>query len=142
MTMRDEIPRLPMPLSLDVSQVVLARADWDRLVEAVEDAVDAAAARTALAEDAALADALERGRGETVEVTTPLVVLEAEATGAHPVKAWREHRGWTQSQLGTVCGVSRNLIAQLETGRRMGSLHTLACLATALRVPIDLLLRP
>jgi DNA-binding XRE family transcriptional regulator len=152
MSTRDETAfDLPEPILVGESEVVLSRRDWDRIVEALtehlefvddpdEDAADLAAAEAARVDDAILAARIERERGAPVEVTIPIEVLEAELGGAHPIKAWREHRNWTQSQLSAESGVGRDLIAQIETRRKNGSIETFNRLARALRVPIEALL--
>lgn len=150
-TRGEAIFALPEPLSLSDREVVLSRDDWDRIVEVLaarsdvtddpdEDAADLAAAAAARAEDAALAVHIEQDRGAPVEVTIPIEVLEAELEGAHPIRAWREHRAWTQSQLASRSGVARDLIAQIETRRKNGSIQTLNRLARALGVPLEALI--
>jgi DNA-binding XRE family transcriptional regulator len=141
---------LPQPKSVTESEVVLSREDWDRIVDlfedtefiddAAEDADDTAAVAAARADDAAFAVRLEEERGVPIEVTIPIEVIEAKLDGAHPIKAWRDHREWTQSNLATASGVGRDLIAQIETRRKKGSVETLDRLARALRVPIEALL--
>ncbi|HEV2100035.1 MAG TPA: helix-turn-helix transcriptional regulator [Stellaceae bacterium] len=152
MSTRDETTfALPRPISLGDSEVVLTRRDWDRIVEAFstrldidndpdEDAADLAAAAAARAEDAGLAALIEKERGAPVEVTIPIEVFEAELEGAHPIKAWREHRKWTQWRLASESSVARDLIAQIETRRKTGSIQTLNRLARALAVPLDALI--
>ncbi len=114
---------------------MLSRDDWDRIVEVLggpasaselaEDADDIAAVAAARAEDAAFAARVEGERGMPVEVAIPIEVIEAKLDGAHPIKAWRESRDWTQLSVSFKSGVSRDLIAQLETRREKGSIETL-----------------
>jgi ribosome-binding protein aMBF1 (putative translation factor) len=137
---------LPKPKSVTSEDVVLSRADWERLVTAVEnlesdeDADDIAAVAAARAENAALAARLEAERGCPVETTIPMEVVEAELDGVHPVRAWRERRKWTRSQLASESGVTRDLIAQIETRRKTGSVQALNRLALTLAVPLDALI--
>jgi DNA-binding XRE family transcriptional regulator len=141
---------LPKPKSVTEREVVLSRADWDRIVEIIgesalanelaEDADDIAAVAAMRAEDAIFAARIESERGVPVEVTIPIEVIEAELNGAHPIKAWREYRDWTQLRLSSEAGVGRDLIAQIETRRKQGSVDTLDRLARALNVPIEALL--
>ncbi|HTV44636.1 MAG TPA: helix-turn-helix transcriptional regulator [Stellaceae bacterium] len=152
MSTRDEASfALPKPIALGDAEVVLSRSDWDRLVEVFnarldrgndpdEDAADLAAAAAARADDAGVAARIEKERGSPVEVTIPIEVLEAELEGAHPIKAWREHRKWTQSRLAAESSVARDLIAQIETHRKTGSIQTLNRLARALAVPLEALI--
>jgi DNA-binding XRE family transcriptional regulator len=138
---------LPKPKLITDNEVVLSRDDWDRIVEVLEermvatelaeDADDIAAVAAAREEDAALAARIEGERGMPVEVTVPIEVIEAKLDGAHPIKAWRECRDWTQLDLAARSGVSRDLIAQLETRRKKGGIETLSRIARALGVPIE-----
>ena len=135
---------LPKPKSVTDEEVVLSRADWERLVSALEDidedADDIAAVSVARAENAALAARLAAERGVSVETTIPIEVVTAELDGAHPLRAWRDHRGWTQAELAAKSGVARDLIAQIETRRRNGSIQSMNRLARALGVPIEALI--
>jgi DNA-binding XRE family transcriptional regulator len=108
--------------------------------EIEEDVDDIAAVEAARAEDAALARRLEAERGCPVATTIPIEVITAELDGKHPIRAWRDYRGWTQAQLASNSGVARDLIAQIETRRKNGSVETLDGLARALRVPMETLL--
>jgi DNA-binding XRE family transcriptional regulator len=134
---------LPRPKSETTDEVVLSREDWERIVAALgsidEDEDDIAAVAAARADDARFAAHVAAERGVPVEVTIPIEVIEARLDGAHPVKAWREHREWTQLYLSFKSGVGRDLIAQIETHRKKGSIETLSRLARALGVPIEAL---
>jgi len=139
---------LPKPKIVTSEEVVLAREDWDRLIAdfgadvryAVdEDEDDIAAVRAARADDRQYAAHLEAERGFPIETTVPLEVVKAKLDGVHPIKAWRDHRGWTQVHLSFKSGVGRDLIAQIETRRKNGSVETLSRLARALSVPIEAL---
>jgi len=141
---------LPKPTMVGENEVTLAREDWDRLVEfladvalldeAEDDADDIAAVMAARAEDAAFHARIEAERGTPVEVTIPIEVVEAKLEGAHPVRAWRNHRGWTQLYLSFKSDVGRDLIAQIETRKKNGSIETLDRLARALDVPMEALI--
>ena len=69
----------------------------------------------------------------------PAAVLDAQLEGDHPIKAWRDHRRLTQDALATAAGVSKPYLSQIENRRRDGSVDVLRALATALAVPLDLL---
>lgn len=141
---------LPKPKLITDNEVVLSRDDWDRIVEVLEermvatelaeDADDIAAVAAAREEDAAFAARIEGERGMPVEVTIPIEVVDAKLDGVHPIKAWRECRNWTQSHLSSESKVSRDLIAQIETRRKKGSVETLDRIARALGVPIEALI--
>jgi DNA-binding XRE family transcriptional regulator len=141
---------LPKPTSVGENEVILTREDWDRLVEfladaalleeADDDADDIAAVTAARAEDAAFRARVETERGGPVETTIPIEVIDAKLEGAHPVRAWRNYRGWTQLYLGGRSDVGRDLIAQIETRKKNGSIETLDRLARALGVPMEALI--
>lgn len=98
---------------------------WERMREVAEEAED-------------IAD-LERFDREDDGFRIPLAVVEAELAGAHPVRAWREHRGLTLQTLADTAGVSKPYVSQIESGKRTGTAATLKKLARALGVPLDAL---
>lgn len=92
----------------------------------------------ATAEDAAAAVARFRARlaaGE--EELIPAAVVDRLLAGESPIRVWREHRGLTQSALGRASGVNRVVVADIEAGRKGGSVRSLKALAAALGVRID-----
>lgn len=95
---------------------------WDRVKEMVEDAEDAADYARAVAHDDG--------------VRFPAAVAHAIADGAHPVRAWREHRAMTLQALAEAAGVSKPYVSQIEGGKRVGTARTLKKLAAALGVPM------
>ena len=104
---------------------VVPIALWRTLAEHLEDAEDAAA--------------FDRARAQDDGTRIPHSIVQAELDGLHPVRAWREHRGMTQAALAGAAGVSRAFICQIEAGERTGSMDTLAAIARALDVSLDLL---
>ena len=98
---------------------------WERLREAAEHAED-------------LAD-LERFEREDDGVRFPAPVAMAMADGAHPVQAWRKHKGLTTQALADAAGVSKPYVSQIEGGKRKGTAKTLKALAGALGVPVGAL---
>jgi DNA-binding XRE family transcriptional regulator len=136
---------LPKPKAITRDEVVLSRADWDAIVHVLgqaanEDDDDIAAVIAARADDARFAAGVAAPRGGEIETEIPIEVIRAKLDGAHPVKAWREYRDWTQLNLDSRSGVSRDLIAQIETRRKKGSIETLNLLARALNTPIEALI--
>lgn len=67
----------------------------------------------------------------------PGAVAHAILDGVHPVKAWREHRGFTQDALAEKAGISKAYLSQIETGKRTGVAKTLKALASALGVTLN-----
>jgi DNA-binding XRE family transcriptional regulator len=73
--------------------------------------------------------------------TIPIEVVTAKLDGAHPVRAWRDHREMTQMELSALWHVGRDMIAQIETRKKTGSVDTLNRLARALDLPIEVLIQ-
>jgi DNA-binding XRE family transcriptional regulator len=90
----------------------------------LEDRVDAAALRAFL-----------RNPTETF----PDSVVAAILDGTHPVKALREHRRMTQTELAKAAGTRPVYLSQIERGQRRAGRKLRAKLGRALRVDSDLL---
>jgi len=71
------------------------------------------------------------------EETFPEEVVSALIEGAPPVRVFRKYRKLSQEGLAEMSGVSRNMIAQIETGKKNGSLTSIKKLAEALSVDLD-----
>lgn len=78
---------------------------------------------------------------QTEMAALPAPVMDTLYEGRdHPVKIIRKHRGLTQAELAAASGVSRPYLAEIETGRKTGSLTALKLLAATLEVPLSLLI--
>lgn len=77
--------------------------------------------------------ALASGEDELVPAPFAHRLLDGEA----PLRVYRDLRGLTQAALAERAGVGRVTIAEIETGRKRGSIATLGRLAAALGVSID-----
>jgi DNA-binding XRE family transcriptional regulator len=126
-------------------EVILSYADWREIVAQFSkargaDPDDLAAVAATRAADAEFAARVAAERGAVVETTVPLQVVKAKLDGAHPLKAWREYRDITQTELASRSAVARDLIAQIETHKKQGSVMTLDRLARALDIPIEALI--
>jgi len=106
--------------------VILPRAEYDRLVDAVEMAADVAAYDDAVR-------ALREGEEETV----PAEFVKAMIEGESLVRLWRKHRGLTLEALAQAAGLSKGYLSQIETGKRVGTIDTLKPIAAALGVTLD-----
>lgn len=106
--------------------VVIQREEYERLIEAAEELSDLRAYDNAMAELAA-------GDDERV----PADFARRLVTGESPVRVYRELRRLTQHQLSTAAGVNRVQIAEIEAGRKSGSIETVKKLAQALGVTVD-----
>jgi predicted transcriptional regulator len=72
------------------------------------------------------------------EVVLPKVVAD-RLVSENPIRVIREWRNMTQAELTDTVGMTQGYLSDLETGRRRGTAESLAKLARALRVPLDLL---
>jgi len=106
--------------------VTIPREEYDRLQAAAEDLADlqnydrAKAALAAGEEELVAADYVERLLG-----------------GENALRVYRDLRGLTQAALAEKSGVNRVTVAEIETGRKQGSITTLRALASALDVTLD-----
>jgi DNA-binding XRE family transcriptional regulator len=57
--------------------------------------------------------------------------------GESPLRVYRDYRGLTQSALAERAAVNRVQIAEIEAGRKSGSIDTIKKLAEALGVAVD-----
>ncbi|MGQ0582975.1 MAG: helix-turn-helix domain-containing protein [Reyranella sp.] len=101
---------------------VVPLAEWERIIERLEEAEDALSVRRWRASP-----------GETV----PADVVNRLLDGENKIRVWRVHRGMTQQALADACGVSKPYVSQLEAGSRLASQGVLRKLANALRLDLD-----
>jgi DNA-binding XRE family transcriptional regulator len=101
-------------------------ADLERRLALSEDEIDLLDMRLARIEDAVIG-----GEEVPVEVVTRLL------SGENPVRVWREHRGFSLRELGRRAGVSPQLLSEIETGKKEGSLKSLRAIARELGVELD-----
>ncbi len=122
-------------LSETKDTVTLSRSYWTTLISELEDAQD----RAAVVERRRH----ESTRGKEAARRDYLSAREARRLldGESPVKIWREKRGRSQRELATAAGVSAGYLAEIETGRKPGSVAAVARLAKALHVQIEDLIR-
>lgn len=104
---------------------MLPVADYERLVDIVEDKADATAA----------ADA-ERRRSEGEEYL-PSEMVDSILGGESALRVWRKFRGMSQTQLGSLVSVVPSFISEIEKGNRRGSPQLWRALADALKVSAD-----
>jgi ribosome-binding protein aMBF1 (putative translation factor) len=109
---------------------ILPRKDYEALVaKAAQADEDAGTARLV-------------ARGKEIASGTPLLpkdIVDRLANGENPVRVLREWQGHTQMYLAFKTNISQGHISDIESGRRTGTPATLRAIATALKVPLDLL---
>lgn len=106
--------------------ITITVAEYQRLLAAAEELADVAALDSA---KAALAD----GSEELIPAPFVARLLNRES----PVRVYRDLRRLTQASLAAAAEVNRVQIAEIEAGRKTGSVETLRRLALALGVRID-----
>ena len=117
------------PIAETKDTVTLRRADYQALLEAVEDAGDAVALREAEA-------AVERGESELL----PVEIVERLIAGENPVRVWRSYRGMAAHELAKAADLAPSYVSEIENGRKPGSFNAMARLARALGVAMEDLL--
>ena len=116
----------------DTSEIVtLTRAEYEALIERLEDAEDLAAVAAAEAHEAALGK--EKARADYL----PIELVRRLSAGEHPVRVWRAHRRLSREALATAAGIAPSYLSEIETRRKPGSFSALAKLAAALHISLD-----
>ena len=77
--------------------------------------------------------ALQKDGGEAVHHDFMQTLINTDS----PLRAWREYRGVSQTQLAQQSGVNRVQIIDIEKGKSNGSIATMKKLAHALHVTLD-----
>jgi len=110
---------------------ILPRKDYEALVAKAAEAD----------EDAGTARLIARARKEIAAGASllPKDVVDRLADGENPVRVLREWKDMTQTELSFRTHISQSHISDIESGRRTGTPATLRSIATALKVPLDLL---
>ena len=67
----------------------------------------------------------------------PSEVVDRLIDGENKIKVWREYRGLSQAVLAEKAGLAQASIAQMEGGKRIGSVAALKKIAKALNLDLD-----
>lgn len=67
----------------------------------------------------------------------PLEVVERLSNGENPITVFREHRGFTQTNLAGKVKVSKQYISQLEKSERAGTARILKAIAKTLKIDLE-----
>mgnify|MGYP003649353238 CR=1 FL=1 len=105
--------------------VTIPREEYDRLRAAAEELADLQSYDRAIA-------ALAGGEDELI----PSDYADRLLSGESPLRVYRDLRGLTQASLAKKADVSRVTVAEIETGRKQGSVATLRALAGALDIAL------
>ncbi|AEF98661.1 helix-turn-helix domain-containing protein [Methylomonas methanica] len=101
---------------------VMPVADYEKLLEKAEMLGDITAYDQALTSEDEL---------------VPAEIVNRLLNGENKIKVWREHRGLTQAGLAESCKMAQASIAQMESGKRTGTIAALKKIAETLDVDLD-----
>lgn len=124
---------LPQPVSKTADTITLSLADWRALMAQIENLQDLVAVDHRDARVAAIG--VEAVRHECVTGDEMMRILN----GTSPVTIWRERAKLSGKALAAAAGVSQSYLAEIEGGKKPGSVAALAALAQALGVSMDAL---
>ncbi len=124
---------LPKPVAVNGDTVVFAKADWNAYVEQLEDRDDIQASQQ---HDAW---ATSVGPDEARRLSYSADEAERIIDGAPPLTIWRERAGLSQRALAEKAGVSSSYLAEVEGGKKPGSVSFLGRVARVLSVPMEML---
>ena len=108
------------PIAETAETVTLSRADYETLLNAIDDREAAAAFA-----------------GTRDEEAFPAEVVDRVMAGENPVKVYRSHRGMSVRALATASGISTTYVSDIENGKLRGSVSALKSIAAALGVGLD-----
>lgn len=110
---------------------IMPRKDYEALVAKAAEAD----------EDAGTARLVARARKEIADGAPlfPKEIADRIANGESPIRVLRGWKNLTQLELSYRTNISQSHISDIESGRRTGTPATLRAIATALKVPLDLL---
>ena len=121
-----------VPVAETEATVTLTRADYDALIERLENAHDQAAVDRSEAWRAAVGEEEARRLSYTAGEMRRMMLDDVS-----PVIIWRERAGLTQSALAQAASVSQSYLAEIEGGKKPGSAAMLRAIAQVLRVPME-----
>ncbi|CAP57554.1 helix-turn-helix domain-containing protein [Gluconacetobacter diazotrophicus] len=116
------------PISETPETITLNRADWEAILDRLDDRSDLNAIRRSEQTNA-------RAHAYTDAETQRMVLEDVPA-----LTIWRERAGLMQKALAAASGVSQSYVNEIEAGKKPGSAATLAKLAATLGVSVDRLL--
>jgi DNA-binding Xre family transcriptional regulator len=115
----------------ETDTVTLTRAEYEALIERIEDAEDNAFLDSVEARERAIGK--EKARADYL----PAELVRRLIDGEHPVRVWRAHRGLSRDTLAAAAGIAPSYLSEIEMRRKPGSFGALAKLAAALQVSLD-----
>lgn len=111
--------------------VTVSKTDWLALLSELEDAQDRAAVSERRTHEKAAGKKSARRNYLSGEEARRLL------NGESAIKVWREKRGISQRALAAAADVSPSYLAEIEAGRKPGSVDAIRKLAQALEVRME-----
>jgi DNA-binding XRE family transcriptional regulator len=71
------------------------------------------------------------------EEAFPADVADRLVAGENPIRVFRDYRGLTQEQLAKAAKIARPYLAEIESGRKEGSISVLRAIAATLKLDLD-----
>ncbi|QIJ42600.1 helix-turn-helix transcriptional regulator [Rhizobium leguminosarum] len=105
---------------------VIPEAEYQRMIEALEDRTDAEAVRL-----------FKQRLADGEEELMPAEFANRIINGESKIKVWREFRGITARRLAENAEISAGFLSQIEKGERDGSFETIKKIAAALNISVD-----
>jgi ribosome-binding ATPase YchF (GTP1/OBG family) len=118
-------------MSEKTDTVTLSRAEYEALIERIEDAEDNGFLDEVEARERAIGP--ERARADYLSAELVRQLID----GMHPVRVWRTHRHFSRDALAAAAEVAPSYLSEIESRRKPGSFGALARLAAALRISLD-----
>ena len=112
--------------------VTLTRAEWEAVQTQLEDLSDRLAAKRSEERLATLGADEARRLSYTAEEARKIALDDVA-----PLTIWRERAGLSQRALARAAKISPSYLAEIEAGKKPGSVAALASLAAVLTVPIE-----
>ena len=117
---------LPKPIAMTRDKVVLSRATWEALLDALDDMADRSAIRES-----------EARRKAGIDDGLPIDLYWRLRKGEHPIRVWRAQRSLSLNALAKLADVSPAYLSEVETRKKPGSAAALQRIAHALKVDMD-----
>lgn len=118
-------------MTQDDDTVTLSRAEYEALLDRIEDAEDMRAL------DRLEAHLAAAGPEQALADYLPIALVKRLSAGEHPIRVWRAHRGLTREALAAMAGVAPSYLTEIETRRKPGSFDAMVKIAAALHVSLD-----
>ena len=124
---------IPKPIAVDDETVTVSRKLWEAMIKQIELAEDQAAADRHTAWVASVGPTEARRLSYTADEVDQIL------DGTPVLLIWRRRAGLSQKALAEKAGISGSYLAEIESGKKPGSVAALKALAKALSVPMDML---